>query len=571
MKTPRPEHPNPMVVRENWMNLNGEWEFDFDFSVSARERKLYEKGSLPKKIIVPFCPESELSGIGYKDFIGGVCYRKEIYLSDEALSQRTILHFGAVDFECYVYVNGAEACHHIGGYSSFCADITTYVKSGKNEIFLIVEDDTRSKLQPCGKQSQKHNSYNCSYTRTTGIWQTVWIEFVPHDYIKSFRIYTDIENSLVTLTGTVCGKNTLSATVSYDGRVVGEGQIAANGSFVMQIKLSELHLWEIGCGRLYDLTLKFGEDTVKSYFGMRSVELDGFKVKINGKVVFLRMVLDQGYYPDGIYTAPTDDILKKDITLSLAAGFNGARLHQKIFEKRFLYHCDKAGYIVWGEHANFGMDYRSPIAAENFICEWAEAIERDFNHPSIIGWCPFTETWGYAERTEKHRIVETAYKLTKQLDPTRLCIDVSGNYHYDEVDIWDVHEYEQNVENFKDYFAHIGEGLVNDKIQRADNGITQSYSGQPVFISEYGGIKWSDKTDNAWGYGEAPQTEEEFRERYKGLTEAILNNPYVIGMCYTQLYDVEQECNGIYTYERKEKISPDFFRKINEQIAAVEK
>lgn len=570
MEIYRQEHPNPQWERTNWRNLNGEWEFDFDFGKTARERKLYENGGLSKKINVPFCPESELSGIGYKDFMAAVCYRKVFNLSAEEMQNNTILHFGAVDYESFVYINGQLATTHVGGYSSFEADITKYVKEGENTIFVIAEDDIRSGCQPAGKQCSKYHSEGCFYTRTTGIWQTVWLEFVPKSYIKNAKYYPDIDNGTLTIIGNVCGCGEVLAKASFEGRSMGKASVNANNSvFTMQIKLDELHLWELGCGRLYDLELSFGDDSVKSYFGMRSVRLDGMKFMLNNKSVFQRLVLDQGFYPDGIYTAKTDDELKRDIELSMKVGFNGARLHEKIFEKRFLYHCDKAGYMIWGEHANWGMNYTDIIAAENFIGEWTEAVERDFNHPSIIGWCPFNETWSYTEKNLKNKLLEDVYKITKQLDPTRLCIDTSGNYHT-VTDIFDVHDYEQDPEKFREYYAQIADGIVNDQIVRRYDKHGQKYNGEPVFISEYGGIQWNKKTPDGWGYGSAPKTEEEFLERYKGLTDAILDNPNINGFCYTQLYDVEQEQNGLYTYEREEKFDAEVLRKINVRKAAIE-
>ena len=570
MEIYRQEHPNPQWERSQWRNLNGEWEFDFDFGRTAIDRKLYEGGSLPKKINVPFCPESELSGIGYKDFIPEVCYRKVITLNKQEAEKTVILHFGAVDYESFIYVNGQLAKTHVGGYSSFEIDITGYIHEGENVIFVIAKDDVRNGHQPAGKQSDRFESYGCLYTRTTGIWQTVWLEFVPKAYIKEAKFYPDIDNKTLTIIGKVCGFEELCAKATFEGKAMGDAKIKVNNSvFTMQIKLDELHLWELGCGRLYDLELTFGEDKVMSYFGMRSVRLDGMKFMLNNKSVFQRLVLDQGYYPDGIYTAKSDECLKKDIELSMNLGFNGARLHEKIFEPRFLYHCDKAGYMVWGEHANWRMDYTNAIAAENFISEWLEALKRDFNHPSIIGWCPFNETWGYAEMNLEDKLIEDVYKLTKQLDPTRLCIDTSGNYHT-VTDIFDVHDYEGNVENFKENYAHIDEGILKDQVERNDHGTTQKYNGEAVFISEYGGIKWAEKQDDGWGYGNAPKTIEEFIERYKGLTDAILDNKYINGFCYTQLYDVEQEQNGLYTYERKEKFDAEVIKKINSRKAAIE-
>lgn len=566
MNIPRPEHPNPQWERTNWRNLNGEWEFDFDFGTSARGKKLYQNGALPKKITVPFCPESILSGIGYTDFIPSVCYRKTVTISEEEAKQNIFLHFGAVDFHSYIYINGNLCDEHIGGYSSFKVDITKLIKEGENEIFVIAEDDTRSKTQPSGKQSERFASYGCSYTRTTGIWQTVWLEFVPKSYIKSCKYYPNITDGTLTVIGETVGSGTLSLSASYEGKNVGQTQInVAGGSFVTSIKLSELHLWEIGCGRLYDLELSFGEDTVKSYFGMREVTLDGLKFKLNGKTVFLRTVLDQGFYPDGIYTAKDDEALKNDILISKAAGFHGARLHQKVFEKRFIYHCDKEGYIIWGEHANWGIDYTDAIAQGNFICEWTEIIERDFNSPAIIGWCPFNETWGYHEKNSDARPIESVYRITKLYDNTRPCIATSGNYHLDKMEIYDVHDYMQSTEGFEENYAHIAEGIVNDQIERNNKG-TQPYHGEPIFVSEYGGIKWAKNEKDGWGYGNAPETLDEFVTRYCKLADILITNPYIMGLCYTQLYDVEQECNGLYYYDRTPKFSEEIMAKFREAM-----
>ena len=564
----RSEHPNPQWERENWRNLNGQWEFDFDFGKSARDRELFKKNEkLSKEITVPFCPESELSGIGYTDFISGAVYRKVIELTEEEKSQEIILHFGAVDYKCCVYINGEYAGTHIGGYSSFSFNISEYVKAGKNTIFVIVEDDTRSGEQPSGKQSRLYHSHGCDYRRTTGIWQTVWLEFLPKNHINYCKYYTDIDNGILTIKGSVCGAGEISAKAFFGGKKVGENTaMVRGGNFVMQIVLSELHLWEAGVGALYDLELTFDSDKVKSYFGMRSVRINGMYFELNGKPLFQRTVLDQGFYPDGIYTAKSDEELKKDIEISMAAGFNGARLHQKVFEKRFLYYCDKAGYLVWGEHANWGMDYKNPIAVENFICEWTEILERDFNNPSIIGWCPFNETWEYREMKEKHRAVESVYKITKQIDETRSCIAVSGNYHIENMEVYDVHDYSIEAEKFAENYAHISDkGIVNDGIRRAEGDIQPYRKGTPVFVSEYGGFRCVEENDDGWGYGDGIKTKEEFIKTYDKFTTALIKNPDIMGFCYTQLYDVEQEQNGLYTFDRNPKFDIERIKKINQK------
>lgn len=572
MEILRKEHPMPQWEREDWRNLNGEWEFEFDFGKSAREREVYKEGKLSKKINVPFCPESELSGIGYKDFIMSVCYRKVITLTKAETEKNVFLHFGAVDYESFIYINGVQAGHHIGGFSSFSVDITNYVKEGENTIFVIAEDDVRCGKQAVGKQSSKYASESAWYTRTTGIWQTVWLEFTEKNYIKNAKYFTDIDNGILTIQGEVEGSGKLLAEATFNSEFMGRAEANVfNNTFNIQIKLNELHLWELGKGDLYNLELTFCNDRINSYFGMRSVALKNKKFYLNNKCVFQRTVLDQGFYPDGLYTAKSDDDLINDIKISMDLGFNGARLHQKIFEPRFLYHCDRLGYMVWGEHGNWGVNYENAVAFENFTNEWIDTLERDFNHPSIIGWCPLNETWGYAEKNSEHRFVETIYQITKKLDKTRLVIDVSGNFHCDNIDIFDVHDYEQDVENFREYYSKIGEGILLDQIERQDKGLTQNFKGEAVFVSEYGGIGWKvGEIENGWGYGNNPKTEDEFYARYKGLTDTLLDNPYVMGFCYTQLYDIEQEINGIYTFDRKPKFDIEKIREINLRKAKIE-
>ena len=458
MNTPRPEHPQPQWERENWRNLNGVWEFEFDFGLSAIEKKLWNKEKFEREILVPFCPESHLSGIGYTDFMNGVVYRRKFTINEKEMSGRTFIHFGAVDYFADVYVNGTHVGSHKGGYTPFSFEITAYIMEGENTVFVAVKDDIRSGMQPRGKQCDAYNPGGCLYTRTTGIWQTVWLEFVPLTYVKSAKYYPDPDNACLTVAGSTVGNGILTLTAKWQGEIVVSKSISSKGGFFsIQIDIPEVHLWEAGKGGLYDLLITYGEDSVKSYFGMRSTSFEGRKYMLNGKPLFQRLVLDQGYYPEGIYTAPTEEDLVHDIELSYAAGFNGARLHQKVFEPRFLYHCDKLGYLVWGEYPDWRIRYSHPLATEIFMAEWQEAIERDFNHPSIIGWCPFNETWRYFEEYEKNALISSIYKLTKKLDCTRPCVDSSGGRHAI-TEIYDIHDYDQNVDSFKkrwDEFTHI--------------------------------------------------------------------------------------------------------------------
>ncbi len=575
------KHPNPQFERKNIEILNGEWDFGFQkakigFKFSTDEKKAVEirdKNEYTHKINVPFCVESELSGIGYKDFINMVWYKKTVHIKKDG--NRVFLCFGAADHLTTVLVNGKLAGRHKGGYTSFRFDITDLVNDGENEIFVLCEDDVKNAFVIRGKQSEWKKSHACDYTRTTGIWQIVYVEYVPENRVENFKIYPDHKNGIVTVNFSLIGKANLTCEAFYDGKSVGKSTFQnACGNEVMQINLCETHLWEAGNGRLYDLEITFGEDKVYSYFGLRNVRLDGYKFLINEKSVFQRLVLDQGFYRKGIYTAPSDEDLMKDIELSMALGFNGARLHQKVFDPRFLYFCDKMGYIVWGEYANWGLDYSNPKSVDVFLNEWKEAINRDFNHPSIIGWCPFNETWNYKGRPQYDPLLSTVYDYTKAVDSTRPCIDTSGNFHV-KTDIFDLHDYSYDVEFFKkNYDRFMTEDYLYQHVL-VENGGRQTYRGEPVFISEYGGIKWvSDESIKSWGYGEDVKTPEEFADRYVGLTDVIVSNYKMFGFCYTQLYDIEQEQNGLYTYDREKKFNDEIYQRIidiNTKVAEIEK
>ena len=565
----RTEHPKPQFMRENWLNLNGSWDFEIDHGGSGEARELYKpEADLSKKIQVPFCPESKLSGIGYTDFMNSVWYRREIEITEAQLSNLVILHCGAADDFTTIYVNGQKCGTHKGGYVSFSVDITRYLFAGKNVITIHVEDDTRSRLIPSGKQSTHYESYSCYYTRTTGIWQTVWLEFVPDTHIIKTKYYGDINNGTITVFAELQGAGTFAVKASYKGKAMGEATVSSDsGTAVAVVKLAEKHLWQVGKGDLYDLALSYGEDQVTSYFGLRSIQLTDKKFLLNGKSVFQRLILDQGFYPDGIYTAPSDEELEKDIKRSLAMGFNGARLHEKVFEERFLYHCDRLGYIVWGEYPNWGLDHSYADSIYGILPEWLEEIDRDFNHPAIIGWRPFNETWDEKGRKQFDQLLATVYKATKAADPTRPCIDTSGNYHV-LTDIYDLHDYEQDPEIFAEHYKEVGKSNRLDF--RAAFEERQTYNGKiPFFVSEYGGIGWSLSKD-AWGYGNTPDSPEAYLKRLKELTDVLLDNENMFALCYTQLTDVEQEQNGLYTYDRQPKFAPEIIHAIFSRKAAIE-
>ena len=336
--------------------------------------------------------------------------------------------------------------------------------------------------------------------------------------------------------------------------------------------LQAVEAWAPGSPTLYDLELTLtakggSRDVVKSYFGMRSVGLSDRAILLNGAPLFQRLILDQGFYPDGIYTAPTDEALRNDIALSQGLGFNGARLHQKVFEPRLLHWADRMGYLLWDEFPNWGLDVSDLRALAVVLPQWLEVVRRDYSHPSVVGWCPFNET----QRDQDPAVVHGVYRATKSADPTRPVIDTSG-YQHVETDIYDIHNYTQNPQAFAQAFAALAQG---GEPFRNHPDVNAAYGGEPYFVSEYGGIWWNpgQADELGWGYGGVdgrPRSVDAFLERYRSLTETLLNHPRVCAFCYTQLTDIEQEVNGLYCYDRSQKFDPEVIRSINTQKAAIE-
>ncbi|MEV5327250.1 sugar-binding domain-containing protein [Nonomuraea sp. NPDC052634] len=592
---PRAEYPRPQMVRPDWLNLNGPWQFEIDAGDTGLERGLRER-DLAGTITVPFAPESELSGIGNTDFMPAVWYRRTVTIPAEWAGRRTLLHFGAVDHDATVWVNGVEVVRHRGGFSPFTADLSGVARPGEEATIVVRARDSRHGPQARGKQSTRYHNYECLYTRTTGIWQTVWLEPVPDVHLRRPRITPDVAGSAFTVVAPLSANrpgNSVRVTVSDPDGVVVAGTVRADIDLSPTVRLElpagRVRLWEPGDGFLYDVKIELLDaagaviDAVDSYAGLRSVSIDGKRLLINGKPVFQRLVLDQGYYPDGLMTAPSDEALLRDIELSLAAGFNGARLHQKVFEERFLYHADRLGYLVWGEFGDWGSHAEGEHKhTASFVTQWLEVLERDVSHPSVIGWCPLNETGQviHDHLTHLDDVTRGMFLATKLADPTRPVIDASGYSHrVPETDVYDSHNYEQEPEAFAEQLSGLSKDrpYVNDIEGRP---ISVPYRGQPYFVSEYGGIWWNPElagTEQAadrstsWGYGQRVRTEEEFHERFAGLTGVLLDDPDMFGYCYTQLTDVFQEENGIYRFDRSTKLDVSRVRAAQTREAAYER
>ncbi len=561
---PRPEYPRPQFARSSWINLNGPWTYTFDFSRSGTQRDLAKSTGFDQVIQVPFCPESELSGVGHKDFIETMWYQRKLSIPENWAGQRIILHFGAVDYESEVFIDGQTVGRHYGGTSSFQYEITHWVKPGQDHNLVVyVHDDLRAGNQPSGKQSAEFQSYGCFYTRTTGIWQTVWMEAVPTFGLKRVTILSDLDGARFIITPEYYEtKRGLSFRVTlYSGNeMVSQVSYSAVEGLPTAIPIPQPKTWSPESPFLYDLDLDVLDengsvlDHVRSYAGLRKIHLEGGKVFLNNEPIFLRLVLDQGFYPDGIWTAPSDEALKRDILLSQKAGFNGARLHQKVFEERFHYWADQLGYLTWGKSSSWGLDVKEIASARNFLGEWHEIICRDRNHPSIIAWTPFNETWDTGNRRQHNRLHIDAYEMTHAIDPTRPVNDASG-YAHARTDLWTVHTYEQSPAALKELLQ-----LTDGQPWRNFPDREIEYDGQPYIVDEFGGIKWIPEdrrpfAENSWGYGEGPRTLDEFYARLKGQVNALYAYDHIAGYCYTQLTDVEQEQNGIYNYDRSLKFN----------------
>ncbi len=574
LAVPREEYPRPQFQRADWQNLNGTWTYTFDFGRSGDERKYPESTGFDGSITVPFCPESKLSGVEYTDFINTIWYQRQIAVPAAWAGKNIMLNFGAVDYEATIYINGKKITTHYGTGSSFAVDITSYVEAGGTANLVVkVNDDLRDMKQPGGKQSRRYYSHDCDYTRTTGIWQTVWLEPVDKHGLRYVYATPDIDEEILVVRPefyTESNDNTLTVEV-YDGKkVVASNTVKATNQAVVVLPMKNAKLWTPEEPNLYDVkyTVKDGSgkviDEVSSYAGMRKVHCANGYFYLNNKPYYQRLVLDQGFYPTGIWTAPSDNDLKNDIQLSKDCGFNGARLHQKVFEERFFYWADKLGYVVWAEQASWGLNENNEEAARNFLSEWVEELVRDRNHPSIVTWTAFNETWG-AQDGVYPRVVKDLYALIRAIDPTRPINDASGDTHI-MTDLWTVHDYTRDPAKLIEHHTFVDgkEPYRNMK----DQDWLELYDGQPYMVDEFGGLGWIpvEERSTSWGYGDVIETLDDFYDILEKEVDALAACKHVVGFCYTQLTDVEQEKNGMYYYDRRPKFDYKKIRSIFEKI-----
>ena len=584
---PRPEYPRPQLRREDWANLNGEWSFAFDDSDAGLANGWHntevaalrsDDSPFDRKITVPFCYQSKLSGIGERAFHDVVWYARTFEYTPSG-DERLLLHFGAVDYRATVWVNGTQVISHEGGHTPFSTDVTHALAGEARDNILVVraEDPSRDVTIPRGKQYWKEKSEGIFYTRTTGIWQTVWLEPVNRSRIDSLRLTPNVDVASVEvevpIEGIEPGMN-LRATVELDGEQVLEDTISVRSSLVERslplLRRGEAPdtphladwpgpaLWSPEHPSLYDLRLELldpdGEvlDRVESYFGMRKIEVKDGRVLLNDRPLYQRLVLDQGYFPEGILTAPTDEDLRRDVELAKEMGFNGARKHQKVEDPRWLFWADTLGFLVWGEMAN-AYQY-SPDYVRRMTAEWQEAVMRDYNHPCIIAWVPMNESWGVpnlaSDRSQTEHLL-ALYHLTRSLDPTRPVVSNDG-WEHAITDLCNIHDY-RDAEALARSYTSPESSVAAEPANRSVYVPGYAYRGEPILITEFGGIAFSgDASGEGWGYSTVADAEE-FLAHYQSLIEALLQSELVQGFCYTQLTDVEQEVNGLLAYDRTPK------------------
>jgi len=587
----RQEYPRPQLVRKDWLNLNGEWDFAFDRdNVGVKEKWIQKADAFDRKINVPFAYQTKLSGIHDPSFCDHVWYRRSFSIPKEWGDKSVIIHFGAVDYRAWVYVNGKLVGFHEGGHTSFSFDITECLTHETEEIVVRVEDPSTDETIPRGKQFWKEKSEAIWYTRTTGIWQTVWLEPVNETRISKLRFTPDIDHGDILIEFDVAGdyQNTRAEfEITLD-----EEPIASNTHLVtapynkhlihlyqQQIFRTGFHHhgwnWSPENPKLFDIKIRLLDenglelDKIDSYFGMRKIHTENGMVYLNNRPYYQKLVLDQGYWPDGLLTAPTDEDLKKDIELTKEMGFNGCRKHQKVEDPRFMYWADKLGFLVWGECA--AAPYFSDTAASRLTKEWIEIIERDYNHPSLVAWVPINESWGvpfinHDKQQQNHSLA--MYHLIHSLDTTRLVISNDG-WELTKTDICAIHNYNHGnkeevakYEYYKDTLETKESILKSQPAHRNIYANGFKHEGEPILLTEFGGIGFKVGEDAGWGYTSV-KTEEEFVEDYKRVMEAVYASKILHGYCYTQLTDVEQEINGLLTYHREPKCDLKRIREIN--------
>ncbi len=585
----RNEYPRPQFRREQWINLNGEWAFQFDDLDLGKKEKWYQGTKrFDEKITVPFVYQTKKSGLNTTIPHEIVWYQRKLSVVRRK-GKRYILHFGAVDYLSDIYINEEHVLTHEGGHTSFSIDITDHLLAD-NLLTVRVYDPLEDETIPRGKQFWEAKSRGIWYTNTTGIWQTVWLEEVNDCYLQKIKLtpqYDEGRLHLQALISKVADHSYLKFSIQYKEEKIASGNIQLISKHLdVSVDLfdekifrhnfhGEGYSWTPETPNLFDLSFELYEedklqDQVTSYFGFRKIHQEGGMIYLNNRPYYQKLVLDQGYWPESLMTAPTDEAFVTDIQLAKEMGFNGCRKHQKTEDPRFLYWADKLGYLVWGECAAVPFYHENSV--NRLMKDWAEIIDRDYNHPCIVTWVPLNESWGIPDvqrnRQQQH-FSQTMYHYLHSLDTTRLVISNDG-WSMTETDICAIHNYAHGTLKEPEKYKFFVETLSNKEtilnFSSASWGIYANgfaHQGEPIILTEFGGIGFDVSGQPGWGYTTV-SSEENFVAEYGRIMNAVYASKILYGYCYTQLTDVEQEINGLLTYERKPKCDLSLIRKINE-------
>lgn len=590
-RVPRAEYPRPQMRRDRWMCLNGRWQFEVDAADSGEERGLVGR-SLQETITVPFAPEAPLSGLGLDDFLPAVWYRRDVRIPPDWAEDRVLVHFQAVDYEATVWANGHEIGRHRGGSTPFTCELGDAVGSSGELTLVVRARDDPNAAQPRGKQTNRLHPYGSRCVRTTGIWQSVWLEPVGSSSLGRPRITPLLDSGSLIVEQPIEGVRpprgaVLMVEVYDDHGLVQEVSCdpARQLTPVLLLALNSPRPWSPEDPFLYQLTIVLrlpgGQtlDRIESYAGLRSLAVGNGAVWLNGEPRFQRLVLDQGYWPDGGLTAPDDEALVRDITLAMEAGFDGARAHQRLAEERWLYHADRLGYLVWGEFPDWGNRRGGPPVHHfaftmDHVGEWLEAIARDYSHPSIVGWCPLNETEQPPGGTlrDLDPVTRALFLATRAADRSRPVLDVSGYHHrIADADIWDCHDYEQEPEIFAAHYAQLPDLVEEVTSGSVGEPWPPPRPDQPVFVSEFGGsrVVEADRPDSG-GYGEQLASTDDLLRRFRDLCGVLLGNNRIAGYAYTQLTDTYEERNGLFDANRHPKLALEDLAAAQSRPAAVE-
>lgn len=577
----RENYPRPQFVRDSFLDLNGSWNFRFDDEDRGKKAG-WMAGFEDQKILVPFSYESKRSGIGQETVHPIVWYSRDVdffpLIQDGG---RVLLHVEGADYQLELWVNGVPLGSHQGGYTRGSFDITEGLDARGRGTVVFRISDSLSTVQPRGKQRWLPQNYDCWYVQTTGIWKSVWAEGVSPVRLEHLHLIPHYDTSQLELEYDICGWDETRQVEVETIITFGETRISSHKDQVQKRHYSrtvsliqdqmkwKVKYWCPKSPNLYDVCIRVYEngqltDQVGSYFGLRKVSTDSGRVKLNNMDFYLRMVLDQGYWPDTGLTPPDEEALKRDIDKILEYGYNGVRKHQKIEDERFYYWADVKGLVVWCEAPSH---YElTEEAMEHVTREWTETVRQYYNHPSVITWVPFNESWGIPRIIEDRmaqQFTEAVCCLTRALDATRPVISNDG-WEHTVSDLVTLHDYAEDGEALWNNWRCPEENLEN---KRAFNGERYAfakgyhYQGQPILLSEFGGIAYGKEPD-AWGYGHAETDEEAFLNRLQSLMDAISRMDWLCGFCYTQLTDVQQEQNGHMDISRKDKIDPEKIRNI---------